>query len=659
MKTYQGSHSGARDAYKREVGFFATLDNTETSGSFIKSYGQYEQGDTLNIVLEFMDLGSLTDYMRNNPRPQTAEEIIDLWESMQGLLDALSSLHQGHTSENQNENENENEIEVEDPYIVLHRDIKPDNILLSRVPGDNQPGDSRLLRCVIGDPGCSEVFAAHTQDGLVSERPTLYSLPTGDQMYCAPEACRQHAHFKRSQVSVTSRSDIFSLGAVWSEFAAWTVFGYEGVLDYRQKRAQEHKSQPGHVNTGHEGCFHDRSRALQAVKNMLSEARRNACGAGHTVTEDIIELIQHYMLCPDPKERLEAPQLYEKFVFIIREAREGRSKSPMTPDFHITSHHPSYDGTQLSTMANALGLSPTEYHSPPASLPNGVENGIERLSLAPSPSLSTSKLQRKPSTTESLTMGQLLRWREDEKSPEHKRRTPRSVLKTIDKLRKNLKDRDHMFLVVDSPSLGDHRGDVNDAFLALSYLAKKMDDDGIELAYASSATSKLLKGAHTTRLIQNLERHPYEHDPAKTEASFDGLIRKHVVPRLEDKASKPLSLYIFTDGAWGDDFQSSQANGVDLPIRDLIDRLRRHHWGRTHLMLQFISFGNDPAGLEALSYLDNFLDNFEGGKWSVMYHRPYLQVDVDLTYWLVGISATLPTSLVTSIRCFMAASTEA
>lgn len=111
------------------------------------------------IVLEWIDGGTLADRLRDGPLPQEAVKKIAV-----ELLKGLSAVHRAH---------------------LLHRDIKPDNIMLG------VDGEARLTDFSLAGLGVHSTLTGH--DGIV-----------GSPAYLAPEL------LKNSSPDV--RSDLYSLG---------------------------------------------------------------------------------------------------------------------------------------------------------------------------------------------------------------------------------------------------------------------------------------------------------------------------------------------------------------------------------------------------------------------------------------------------------------
>lgn len=76
--------------------------------------------------------------------------------------------------------------------------------------------------------------------------------------------------------------------------------------------------------------------------------------------------------------------------------------------------------------------------------------------------------------------------------------------------------------------------------------------------------------------------------------------------RLEmDKAQKPLSIYVLTNGEWQNDRDEKDLSGVDEFVEEVIKRVR--HRGNRWVGLQFIRFfGSDDQGLNQVGYFRSY-----------------------------------------------------
>lgn len=89
MKTYFTSE--AKRYYNTEV---AAFRNIGLNSNIIEFHGSFTRGDTYNVLLEYADKGNLADYFKSESPPSEGKEIIQFWEAMFTLIDALRRIHQ-------------------------------------------------------------------------------------------------------------------------------------------------------------------------------------------------------------------------------------------------------------------------------------------------------------------------------------------------------------------------------------------------------------------------------------------------------------------------------------------------------------------------------------------------------------------------------------
>ena len=156
-----------------------------------------------------------------------------------------------------------------------------------------------------------------------------------------------------------------------------------------------------------------------------------------------------------------------------------------------------------------------------------------------------------------------------------------------------------------------HWDNVIDMFSVFAWHTKSLDSNGLEM-YFTVSPRKETKFKDTTSAVRLLKSMS-QRVPSNIDLSLDQILRKYQAD-LErqkerksknsfwsrDKDVKPLSLYVFTDGAW---------EGCDAvaPIEAMIEKQIDLKLPRTQIGIQFIRFGDDPEGIKKLKYLDSGL----------------------------------------------------
>lgn len=162
-------------------------------------------------------------------------------------------------------------------------------------------------------------------------------------------------------------------------------------------------------------------------------------------------------------------------------------------------------------------------------------------------------------------------------------------------------------------------------FANLAHILEKADEDGVDVSFTSHVDktensrrteslatfirSNFCKGAGGlccierclgTRIKKVIQELPSEAGSGLRRArGFRGILGKRYIGR-------PISIYILTNGVW--DSSPAARKGLcnaDLPIRRLIEELKRRNLPRDQVALQFIRFGNDETGIRRLRALDD------------------------------------------------------
>lgn len=165
-----------RRRFLQEAQAAAKLDHP----SIIKVHSFGSDQGILFMVTEYIDGGNLAAYLKDIGPNQT----FDLGESVYLLAqvaDGLAYAHRRH---------------------VIHRDIKPDNIMLKRLDQPDRP-DAPPLRAVVTDFGLAKL----QHSDVVTQTGTFL----GTMAYMSPEQCLGK--------TLDGRSDIYSVGIVLYELA--------------------------------------------------------------------------------------------------------------------------------------------------------------------------------------------------------------------------------------------------------------------------------------------------------------------------------------------------------------------------------------------------------------------------------------------------------
>lgn len=491
-------------------------------------------------------------------------------------------------------------------------------------------------------------------------------------MYCAPESSH-HSGFRRSGPNgITWQADIFSAGAVLSDAASWVAKGELGRKEYFNRRKKQLENTEGFALSGYETAFHNGSERLSSVDEMHRDIRATL-PSHDRMTPRVLNIIENHMLVL-PKDRLQAKLLYSKFEKEVQEVKaEAKGKEgvldqaplarsidlekvrdarpePETPPpsgkadriwtppgsaaLSISTDGYSYSPDALSpvrtpsTPIQSALLSASKVLSGVASPPPKHPIGEPRRPFpTPNQPSSARHVSQVPeeilrTITEAgsiLSMQDAADWR---KAMKLEGQVNSRVKKVIDDLIENLKGRDLLFLVDDTESMQEHSMKIEVSFQTLAYIAKSIDPNDLELSFVSKP-SDIIKSRKTSFLREEVRQHLRKHTSVKgrIESSLSTLINEKIMRRLPLSLPlfgqfpawcKPITIFVFTDGKWGEGVPVG--NGLTAPISKLMREMKKRGLNRTHVMFQFLRFGNDERGREHLDYLDDFGEEED---WSV------------------------------------------
>lgn len=544
--------------------------------------------------------------------------------------------------------------ERSEEYQLVHQDIKPDNILVDLDPAGRGPYQFGPIIADLGHSHTRHISADISDVPAVDRR--------GNQTYCAPESSH-HADFRRTGPNrITSEADIFSAGAVFSDAASWVAKGDYGRQDYLNRRRDNLGGKEGFGGSGYETAFHDGDDRLSCVDEMHHDIR-SCVPSQDNLTPRVLDIIEKHMMVL-PNSRLRASLLRTKFELEVRRAKtelsaihqrgkqSQQAKVIRLPDLHVT--FPELDTPPASGKVNDGIWSPHstavsessdgcfECHgaSSPSESPHSTTHpafidGLKDLSLThPSSKRPNELLHHRPYTTPIPPSGYL-----DPQAPRNrlrsvsetkcrlsmadatayydamkanKRSVDPKVESTVEILGKNLRKRDYLFFIDDTDSMKEYAPQIQKAFRTLAYIAKPMDPDYLELSFVSDPLS-VCKSRHTSSLVDKVQQCKYTAFKGQIESSLGTVILEKIIKHLPYplpvvgnilRRGKPITIFVFTDGKWGDGIPLG--NGLDTSIRNLMEEVKSRRLNRTHVMFQFLRFGEDEKGLKHLEFLDRF-----------------------------------------------------
>lgn len=585
--------------------------------------------------MEWVAGGDLLQYFQKRRPPRSSEEVIDFWDSLAKLNVGLHRIHQVILPG-----------EATHQYQLVHQDIKPDNILLD-IHSLSRPYQ---FSPVLADLGHSHIrhMRADTSDIPAVDR-------RGNQIYCAPESSH-HSGFRRiGPNGIKWDADIFSAGAVFSDAASWVAEGEDGRKKYSRRRREELENIKGFANSGYEIAFHNGSERLTCVDAVHRDIRTKL-SSYDDMTPRVLDIIENHMMVL-PKARLQATLLYGKFEKEVQDVKSGvqlpiRNRLLSTKSIHVPASNDALDEPETPPPSGKVNkiftpqVSPAlststdgtwecEDTSTPTRSPCSPNHMAPLGALAsPNPKRPSCHLRR-PLTTPNpppsvehisqvsentlrsisetgfpLSMQDAAEYRRAKKIGG--RVNPR-VENIIETLISNLDRRDHLFLIDDTESMKQHSDQIEEAFQTLAYIAKRIDPDHLELSFVSKP-HQIIKRRHSSGLTTELRQHLSKHVSVKgrIESSLSTLITERIMRRLPHflpvvghfPRLKPITIFVFTDGKWGEGVQLG--SGLTTPINNLMQEMKSRGLNRTHVMFQFLRFGDDVEGMKHLAHLDDF-----------------------------------------------------
>lgn len=558
LKSYR-THSAEKYYTAEKKAFMRLRNGTELPENIVGYYGSFVQDNKYYGLLEYMDRGTLEDFMEDVP-PPSSMNIIKFWDHIFGLIRGLTLIHGFFV---------EDELDGPKEYQGWHQDITPQNILVLRKP------ERSIYESVfkIADFGLSHFKS--------TKSPKATDMDShGTHAYGAPETFRYDDSMLQARLEVGKGVDVFSLGCVFSEVLTWSVYGCNGLLEYRHQRRRDLQRTMG-IGAGH--AFHDGSRVLAAVVDNHIRLEQNRPIDDH-LTTNVIELINDMMA--DSEQRLTAKHAYQRSMRIIREANdkvlEARKAFQFASVPTALFYGMSMPGNVLEHSSNPLKCPPVEDRRLMQADPCHLSDPAERSSLQSQESnLSTSSHQPK---APNLSVKDGLDWKSKRKSGS-RASIPHAELLT------ELENRKFVFLIDNSESMKAHMPNVKDLIGLLVYMLKRCSPNGIDFYFTSKRT-KVRTATKTKDILRYLN-------------STVAVGRCNMEDRLGSILEDYLAKFDRTgfsrlpqDGVWQPNNEPSKA------IAPLLKWVKQQDLRWNHFGIQFIRFGHNLEGMKRLAQLD-------------------------------------------------------
>ncbi|KAK4185315.1 kinase-like domain-containing protein [Podospora australis] len=562
----------------------------------VKFYGSFRQLGSYCLILKYADGRDLGEFFDNCPAPSTPQDVVLFWKNLFQVFSGLDRIHQLMSY-------NEDEV-----IKGIHEDIRPENILLMK-----------------GASGSRYDFTPKIVDfGLYSRVRTARARASGsmgldhdgNQRFSSPKCCHHTAQRHKGANMIATSADIFSMGAVLSHTAAWV--------------------------SGYEGCFHDSIEPLPVVRQHHCTFKERCKKLRDDVTPAVLDWVEEFMLIRTPKDRLRARAILEKFEQLM----DNWCKSmvplslPATTSLASPATDPpscASDMTTMSPLFSEPDPSPSTLDGaspPPTAPPDARAQPVCRPSLqafanpvgvsvtksagsaepqqqdstttmCDDPPISKESQQLSPLQTQQpttslatstnpppvTTLGPTIRDIYNFHQAVLVRNVNPATADLVKYLEHNLGGRDQLFFIDGSSSMLPEKITISGGFRALAFYKAK-------------------KTKHLQKLVERCE---YHGKGQMMEGRLAELIDNVIVPRLpyrrfginlNIRARKKVSVYIFTDGDWGDERHHGDACRVERYVKRLIEELKHRRLDRTQVSLHFVRFGDKANGKKHLEHLD-------------------------------------------------------
>ncbi|KAK6719667.1 hypothetical protein SNK05_002799 [Fusarium graminearum] len=610
FKVFEGTD--ADDLYTAETNVYSKLRSKDFK-QITKNFACFSfQGKQKSImVLEYAAGGSLLDFLRATALPESPDDFYLLWTRLLKLLDGLEILHNLYRPDGP----------LNWTLAGVHQDIQPANILVFPQKNQVSPFDVKFK---LTDFGLAEIGRVSNFGG------TMVTENRGNRMYIAPESYPNFSVQELVKTDLPPTTDIWALGAVFSDVLVWSINGESGREKYRQRRKEEISRQRHMKAADYDACFHDGVDRLSAVEDFHNLALQDT-----RVRDKISPYISHLIL--DKMLRL---VVVRETAMSIR-MRADRDMKELQNNMASPSVSPPTD--------RSLQQRPPEPRPPvkrPVTTPVPARPVLSPLTtttpfqdlqpVPPGTILYRTSFQQSPVGIESPARGTS---QEIPQPPERKVTVDMvySILEKKDKLSsivssistradklpdvmdlpgmeearskiRETRGRDQVaqIMVIDNfSSMSCHKQQVMKTARVVGYVAKVADDNGMELYAASEVAQNPLRCKNSSKIEKGIKEMKTVSGTCDMRRCLDMILDRVLVG---DKV-KPTGIYIYTDGIW-----ELGADRVQFTIQRAIDHLIKCHQPSTTIMFQFIQFGRDSQGSKRLKYLDDECTKQYGGE---------------------------------------------
>ncbi|KAJ4269852.1 hypothetical protein NW762_001521 [Fusarium torreyae] len=549
------------------------------------------------IILEYAAKGNLLDFLKATERPVTPGESQKLWTQLLKLLDGLHVLHFLNESPSNR-------------MKGVHQDIQPANILVFP-----RSGRSRFdVQFKLTDFGLAELSKDLSPEGHMAIK------NGGSRMYSPPELYVNYTSQGHVKPQILPITDVWSLGAVYSEVLVWSLSGIDGLERYREARHSFIATRLNMSARGFDACFHNASERLPIIDKFLQDSLANK-GVNDQVSPSMTEVILKFMLVPWA-DRLEAMDVKTRADIMVKGFTDvpgsfgaGRGLKLVVSENNLTQPaegsaqvtHPEARIPDLShPTASTSGTRPIEDSAgqpEPAAARVEFYHGLMTRDHEAQTSgdhvsvdMVYGRLGRKKSKSLSLIKRMI-------GGAHHDAILDLPGIRRAQRLINANGGRDQIVLIDNSLSMSRHMEEVARTARVISYLTKEADPNGMDFYLTSEPTK-----AHKCYSSSEVETKVHEAVSFRERCDMEDCLSKIMEPVYRGRM-RQTSIYIYTDGNWEDN------EGVASVIKKAIAQLVRAGELPSFFMFQFIQFGDDNEGTKRLQDLDdNYVQEHGYGK---------------------------------------------
>lgn len=542
LKTYALNLPDQVRAYRREKEVYSLIESSGPSDHIVRFYGSFQQSGRGYLVLEFVDGGTLNQYLNEVLIPQTASDVHDFWSSVNGLTDGLRKIHQINEASSSS---------LSLQRGIVHQDLTFDNILIVRSPASAYKFQVKLV-----DFGRSAVATPAPGGGEL--RAQDYR---GTMTNSSPESTRHDQILEHGPGFVTPAHDTYGLGCIFIELGAWLAGGMDNVRTFRAMRHDELRTYSSFDGSGFTFAFHNGSETLESVA-VGCQLFQSQLDHVDDITPEILRIVVKHMLAKEPYQRLSAKQSWCDINNVLNKL--GPRSRPDAKNI------PSSSTLQLSGL-DVMNIPPASRSAPSLTIDQCVQFREDARAGRPTDLQVRTVINRLKSSLGSRDHIFLV-----DDTPSMEQYHDEVV---------------HAFTGLSAVARELDPNGIELAFLS----APKM----IHKRSMFSHTSAMIDKVRTHEYIHDAAMTEINLEEFLDKAVLPKL--PHWSRHIRKK--NPLTVFVCTDGNWGEGH--NDAAGIENPVRKLMKLIEKRGLARTNVALQFLRFGNDEDGKRYLKYLDD------------------------------------------------------